>query len=113
VGFEGGRVVHGEGVAIGMVLALEFSAMLGLAPPEAAARVAAHLAAAGLPTRIGDIPGEVAGTDRLLDLMMQDKKVQGGRLTFILARGIGEAFIAPDVPAEQVHAFLEHARKAG
>ena len=110
VGFEGGRLVHGEGVAIGMVLALQFSAVLGHAPAEAAVRVAAHLAAAGLPTRIADIPGEVAGTEALLDLMMQDKKVQGGRLTFILARGIGEAFVARDVPADVVRRFLEGAR---
>ncbi|HVV94156.1 MAG TPA: 3-dehydroquinate synthase [Hyphomicrobiales bacterium] len=106
VGYEGGRLIHGEGVAIGMVLALAFSAELGLAPATDAERLAAHLAGAGLPTAIADIPGERPSADRLLDLMAQDKKVKGGRLTFILARGIGAAFVANDVPADAVRRFL-------
>jgi 3-dehydroquinate synthase len=107
VGYDGSRLVHGEAVAIGMVLAFRFSAFLGLAPEADAARVAAHLASVGLPTRIGDISGEVAGPEKLVEMMAQDKKVVGGALTFILAHGIGKSFIARDVPAAKARAFLE------
>lgn len=104
-GFSG-RLLHGEAVALGMALAFAFSARLGLAPPADAERAADHLAKVGLPTRLSDIPGGSPDADRLMDLMAQDKKVRRGRLTFILARGIGKAFIAPDVDADDVRAFL-------
>jgi 3-dehydroquinate synthetase len=71
-----------------------------------AERVEAHLKAAGLPTRLGDVPGGCGTVDALLDAMAQDKKVKGGALTFILARGIGQSFIAPGIEAESVRAFL-------
>ena len=106
-GYDGARLVHGEGVAIGMALAHRFSNRLNLCGPEDAERVERHLAAAGLPTRMGDIPGELPGPERLLDYIAQDKKVSRGALTFILTRGIGRAFIAKDVPPAQVLAFLE------
>jgi 3-dehydroquinate synthase len=101
------RLMHGEGVAIGMVLAHEFSARLGLAPAADAERVIAHLKDVGLPTRIGDIPGDKLAAATLLDHIGQDKKVERGRLTFILTRGIGKAFIAKDIPPADVAAFLE------
>jgi 3-dehydroquinate synthase len=101
------RLYHGEAVAIGMVLAHQFSAKLGLAPPEDAERVAAHLAEVGLPTRIGDIPGANFTAEQLMQLMAQDKKVVRGQLTFILTRGIGKAFIARDVAPASVTEFLE------
>jgi 3-dehydroquinate synthase len=101
------RLYHGEAVSIGMVLAHEFSAKLGLAPAEDAARVAAHLADVGLPTRIEQIPGAKLGAAELMQLMAQDKKVARGKLTFILTRGIGQAFIARDVPPTAVADFLE------
>lgn len=101
------RLLHGEGVAIGMALAFRFSEQLGLCPPGTAARVAAHLTAVGLPTRIGDIAGGRADAAELLRLMGQDKKVRQGRLTFILVRGIGQAFVSRDVEPEQVLRFLE------
>ncbi len=104
-GFSG-RLLHGEAVALGMALAFAFSARLGLAPPADAERAARHLAKVGLPTHLRDIPGGSPDADRLMDLMAQDKKVRRGRLTFILARGIGKAFIAPDVDASDVRAFL-------
>jgi 3-dehydroquinate synthetase len=66
-----------------------------------------HLRQVGLPTRIQDIPGGKADAGELLALMGQDKKVRQGKLTFILVRGIGEAFIARDVPPEQVRDFLQ------
>ena len=104
--YDAERLVHGEGVAIGMVLAHEFSAKLGLASAADAARVAAHLSAVGLPTKISDIPGDVGSADDLMRSIYQDKKVKRGRLTFILTRGIGEAFIADDVEPETVRTFL-------
>lgn len=104
--YDAERLVHGEGVAIGMVLAHEFSAKLGLASADDAARVAAHLSAVGLPTKISDIPGDVGTADDLMRAIYQDKKVKRGRLTFILTRGIGQAFIADDVEPEAVRAFL-------
>jgi 3-dehydroquinate synthase len=109
VAYDGKRLVHGEAVSIGLALAFQFSARLGLAAPEDADRVTSHLKAVGLPTRIQDIPGEVGDADRLLDLMAQDKKVKSGRLTFILARGIGRSFVAPDVPPQNAREFLRAA----
>ncbi len=100
------RLLHGEGVSIGMCLAFRFSEQLGHCPAGTSARVAAHLEAVGMPTRIGDIPGGKADADTLLRLMGQDKKVRDGQLTFILVRGIGEAFVARDVDPAKVRAFL-------
>src|SRR5690242_3862638 len=91
------RLLHGEAIALGMVCAFEFSARLGLAAPADAERVRRHLAATGLPTHVKDVSRGLPGADRLMDLIAQDKKVKRGKLTFILVRGIGEAFIAPDV----------------
>jgi 3-dehydroquinate synthetase len=100
------HLLHGEAVALGIALAYAFSARLGLIGAAEAERVAAHLAAVGLPTRVSDMSGAMPGADRLMELMAQDKKVNRGRLTFILARGIGKSFIAPDVEAGEVRAFL-------
>jgi 3-dehydroquinate synthase len=100
------RLLHGEAVALGMVLAFEFSARIGLIDAAVAERARAHLAAVGLPTHLKDIPGCVPGIDELMDLIAQDKKVKRGMLTFILVRGIGQAFIANDVDAAEVRAFF-------
>jgi len=100
------KLLHGEAVALGIACAFEFSTHLGLIPGNDAGRVAHHLAAVGLPTRVGDVPGLHVTADRLMDLIAQDKKVKRGKLTFILCRGIGKAFIANDVDAAQVHTFL-------
>jgi shikimate kinase / 3-dehydroquinate synthase len=101
-----GRLLHGEGVAIGMALAFGLSEELGLAPAGSTARVTRHLKAAGLPSRINDIPGGRANPDDLVRLMGQDKKVLKGQLTFILVKGIGQAFVSRDVQPETVRAFL-------
>lgn len=101
------RLLHGEGVAIGLCLAFRLSEELGLCPPGSAARVGAHLEAVGLPTRFAAIPGAKADAAELVRLMGQDKKVRQGRLTFILVRDIGQAFITRDVATEQVRGFLE------
>jgi 3-dehydroquinate synthase len=100
------RLLHGEGVAVGMALAFAFSARRGLLPASEAERVARHVAAAGLPTRPSDIAGDLPGPDQLLELMAQDKKVKRGKLALILARGIGSAFIEPDVDQAEIRAFL-------
>ncbi|MEI9404427.1 3-dehydroquinate synthase [Mesorhizobium argentiipisi] len=105
--YDGARLVHGEGVAIGMALAHRFSARLNLASPDDAERVEAHLRAVGLPWRMADIPGDLPDAETLLGFIVQDKKVSRGALTFILTRGIGEAFIAKDVPPSEVLSFLK------
>jgi 3-dehydroquinate synthase len=104
-GFSG-RLLHGEAISLGMVLAFEFSARRGLLPAAEAERAARHLAAVGLPTHLSTIAGLLPDANQLMNLIAQDKKVQRGRLTFILARGIGKAFVAPDVDADEVRAFL-------
>jgi 3-dehydroquinate synthase len=100
------RLLHGEAVALGMVLAFQFSVRLGLAPQADADRVVRHLAAVGLPTEIAAIPGGVPSLDRLMELIAQDKKVTRGTLTFILVRGIGASFVARDVDRAAVGDFL-------
>ncbi len=103
------RLLHGEGVAIGCALAFELSARLGLCSQEEPSRVRAHLRAMGMRTDLSDIPGDLPDAEGLLRLMAQDKKVVDGRLRFILVRGIGEAFVANDVPDGAVCALLEDA----
>ena len=101
------KLLHGEAVGLGMSLAFEFSARRGLIAKADADRVIAHLAAVGLPTHVKAVPGGNWPTiDVMMDLISQDKKVQRGRLTFILVRGIGQAFVARDVDAGGVRAFL-------
>ena len=100
------RLLHGEGVAIGMVLAFRLSEQLGYCAVGTAQRVEGHLKAAGLPTRIGDIAGEPADAGELYALMGQDKKVQAGKMTFIMVRGIGQAFITREISPETVRSFL-------
>lgn len=108
--YDGRRLVHGEGVAIGMVLAYEFSARMNLSSPDDAARVRRHLDEVGLPTRMSDIEGGLPATDILMKHIAQDKKVRRGDLTFILTRGIGQSFIADNVPVNEVFKFLEEKR---
>lgn len=108
--YDSSRLVHGEGVSIGMVLAHRFSARMNLASPDLADRVEAHLKAVGLPTRMDQIPGELPPTEVLMDAIAQDKKVKSGKLTFILTRGLGQSFVADDVPASEVQRFIEEMR---
>jgi len=96
------RLLHGEGVAIGCALAFELSQRLNLCSQEAPSRVRAHLKAMGMKTDLADIPGDLPSAEDLLALMGQDKKVVDGKLRFILARGIGDAFITSDVPSDVV-----------
>jgi len=97
----GGDLLHGEAVAIGLVLATQLSANLGYCPEEDAGRVSGHLSQIGLPTRINAISAE-----NLLSHMKQDKKIRDGKLSFVLTRGFGKAFTCPDVTEEEVRAVL-------
>ncbi|WP_425595587.1 3-dehydroquinate synthase [Phaeobacter inhibens] len=108
----GDRLLHGEGVAIGCALAFELSARLGLCSQEDPSRVRAHLKAMGMKTDLADIPGELPDAGALLALMGQDKKVVDGQLRFILARGIGQAFVTGDVPQAAVLDVLRDALAA-
>ena len=105
------RLFHGEGVSVGMVLAAEFSAQLGMISAADAARVERHLAAVGLPTRLQDIAGfaqeGLADADALMALMAQDKKVKRGRLTFILLQAVGRAVVENNVEPALVRDFLQ------
>ena len=107
-GYDAARLVHGEAVAIGLVLAHRFSAELGLARDEDTERLRNHLSQAGLPVEISAIPGPPLAAAQLMHHIGQDKKVSGGRLTFILTKGIGQAFIADDVGEDAVLRFLQH-----
>ena len=100
------RLHHGEAIAIGMVLALKLSVRRGLMPQADVDRVIRHFMAVGLPTKLSDILGQLPDAQRLMELVGQDKKVKRGKLTFILSRRIGEAFVASDVDAADAGAFL-------
>lgn len=110
--YDSARLVHGEGVAVGMALAHRFSSRLNLCSMDDALRVEAHLRAVGLPCRMADIPGSVPDAEGLLAYIAQDKKVSRGALTFILTHGVGKAFIAKDVPASEVVSFLKDSLSA-
>lgn len=105
------RLLHGEGVAIGCALAFDLSARMGLCSQEAPSRVLSHLTAMGMPARLSDIPGDLPSDADLIELMGQDKKVIDGRLRFILARGIGEAFVSDAVEDETLGSVLQDARR--
>lgn len=100
------RLLHGEAVAAGMALAFRYSARLGLCPVEDAARVGDVLKKAGLPTNLGEA-GIKAEGKKLVEYMMHDKKMSGGTLPFLLARGIGQTFLSKDVMLDDVVAFLD------
>jgi len=103
------RLLHGEGVAIGCAMAFELSARLGLCSQESPSRVRAHLRDMGMKVDLADIDGDLPDAAALLALMGQDKKVVDGKLRFILARDIGDAFITSDVPSEAVMGVLTDA----
>lgn len=105
--YDSARLVHGEGVSIGMVLAHQFSARMNLCSPDDGKRVEKHLREVGLPTSMEQIPGGLPPAEVLMDAIAQDKKVKGGKLTFILTRGVGQSFVADDVPQSEVVAFLK------
>jgi 3-dehydroquinate synthase len=109
----GDALLHGEAVGAGLGLAFSLSSRLGLCPPEDALRVLRHLEAVGLPARLADLPARNWGAERLIEHMAHDKKVRRGRIAFVLARGIGRAFVADDVPLDAVRAVLDEFIAAG
>lgn len=106
------RLLHGEGVAIGCALAFEVSARLGLCSQESPSRVRMHLKQMKMKTDLSDIKGELPDADGLITLMGQDKKVQDGKLRFVLARAIGDSFVATDVDINVVRKVLTDALSA-
>lgn len=101
------RLLHGEAIAIGMAQAFRFSEELSFCAAGTAVRVESHLRAVGLPTRVAHVPGgALPSVERLMELMGQDKKVRQGRLTFILVRGIGQAFVTREIARDKVRDFL-------
>ncbi len=106
------RLLHGEGVAIGCALAFELSARMGLCSQEDPSRVRAHLSEMKMKVDLSDIEGELPDADSLMELMTQDKKMIAGKLNFVLARGIGEAFITSDVDPDLVRGVLNDALRA-
>ncbi|MEJ0092670.1 MAG: 3-dehydroquinate synthase [Methylocella sp.] len=114
--YDGARLVHGEGVSIGMACAFRLSAQLGLCPQEDSLRVERHLREVGLPVRIAHIAGlvlDVLDADQIVEAMHQDKKVEQGALTFILARGIGDCFVAKNIDAGKIRSFLQDELNTG
>lgn len=107
------RLLHGEAVALGCLLAFSLSARMGLCPQEAPGRVAAHLAAMGMKHRLAQVPGGLPDAEALIALMAQDKKVVAGRMRFVLAHDIGRAFISDAVPMEALRDVLDDALAAG
>jgi len=101
------RLVHGEGVAIGMALAAKLSARLGLMPADEAERLARHLKVAGLPAAIADIPGPRPDPDSVIAAMAHDKKAADGKINFILLKGLGKAFVTSDVPRTALEDVLK------
>jgi 3-dehydroquinate synthase len=102
----GAALLHGEAVAIGMALAFQLSARLALCSGQDATRVSRHLAAVGLPVHPSEIEGVTWRAERIVGHMMQDKKVKAGKPTFVLVRGIGQAFLTRDVDLADVENFL-------
>jgi 3-dehydroquinate synthetase len=105
----GDRLLHGEAVALGMVLAFDFAVRLGLASGQDSHRVRHHFGAAGLPTELAAIGLSGSAADRLLSHMGKDKKVRDGAITLILPRRIGDVFVMRNAPADQLRAFLAEA----
>ena len=104
-----GSLLHGEAVAFGIVLAHRLSATLGLCSEDDAAQVAAHVRAVGLPSEADALPAIRWDASALIERMRHDKKVRDGRITFVLTRGIGQAFLSQDVPREALGALLDQA----
>ena len=101
------RMLHGEGVAIGCILAFELSARMNLSSQEDPVRIKKHFSDMGMMTSINDISGVLPEPDTLVELMFQDKKVVDGKLNLILAKGIGKAFIATDIDPSSIKSVIK------
>jgi len=105
-----GRLLHGEAVGVGMVLAYRLAGEMGLCPGQDGGRAAAHIAASGLSTRLAEIPAITATTSALVNIMRRDKKVRHGRMRFVLPRAIGDSFVCDEVPEALLTQVLEGGR---
>ena len=102
-----GRVLHGEGVAVGMAMAYRYASAHGDCPEGDAQRAVSLIRDNGLPTVLSDLPNAPLTADALLAAMYQDKKVEGGALTLVLPRALGDAYVAKGVPGDRVREFLQ------
>ncbi|MGB1355950.1 MAG: 3-dehydroquinate synthase [Candidatus Puniceispirillaceae bacterium] len=105
-----GRLLHGEAVAVGMVMAYQLAGEMGLCQGQDGGRAAAHIAASGLSTRLSEIPAASATTPALIDIMRRDKKVRNGRMRFVLPRAIGDSFVCDEVPEDMLTKILDASR---
>ncbi len=112
VNYDSERLIHGEGVSIGIALAHKLSQKLGYISIKDVNRVVSHLSEVGLPTQLNHVKGGVGTTDTLMQAIYQDKKVTRGKLNFILTRGIGKSFIARDIEESLVKEFLDEELRA-
>lgn len=104
-----GRLLHGEGVAIGTIMAFDLSVRMGLCPQADRERVEAHFQSLGLPVSVAFIEGLNTSVDKLLEIMRRDKKARSGKMVFILSEGIGRAFVHSEVPEDLVRETLRDA----
>lgn len=102
----GGKVLHGEAVAIGMIMAFDLSVELGLCPATDLQRLKDHCQKTGLPTGLAGLTDSNWRAEKLVDHMKQDKKVDDGKITFVMARGIGQSFLTNDISLDQVTALM-------
>ena len=107
------RLLHGEAVSIGCVLAAEFSSELGFCPPEVPVRIRRHFGDAGAKHSLSDIPGDLPPAEKFLELFRQDKKAVSSRVRFVLLRDIGDAFTADGVSSEAVLGFMRKKLQRG
>ena len=105
-----GRLLHGEAVGVGMVMAYRLAGKMGLCSGQDGGRAAAHISASGLSTRLADIPAATASTAELIDIMRRDKKVRNGQMRFVLPRSIGDSFVCDTVPEDMLATVLDASR---
>ncbi|MEC9142037.1 MAG: 3-dehydroquinate synthase [Pseudomonadota bacterium] len=105
-----GRLLHGEAVGVGMVMAYRLAGKMGLCSGQDGGRAAAHISTSGLSTRLGDIPAATASTAELIDIMRRDKKVRNGQMRFVLPRSIGDSFVCDTVPEDMLATVLDASR---
>ena len=105
-----GRLLHGEAVGVGMVMAYRLAGEMGLCTGQDGGRAAAHISASGLATRLADIPAADVSTPELIDIMRRDKKVRNGKMRFVLPRAIGDSFVCDTVPEDMLATVLDASR---
>ncbi len=107
----GSKLLHGEAVAIGMIMAFDLSVLMGLCQKEDASRVRKHFLSIGLPTQMSDIANQNWESELILNYIARDKKVQNGKINFILTRGIGHVFMSSGVDTADLVTVLNQTTK--